>query len=105
MPEGAVQNCSGPTPGEAMGEGKILIVDDEKKIVRLVKAYLDREGYTTLEAYDGIAALNTWRRESPDLIVLDVLMPGMDGLEFLREVRQSSVVPIIMLTEIGRAHV
>jgi two-component system OmpR family response regulator len=81
-----------------MGEGKILIVDDEKKIVRLVKAYLDREGYTTLEAYDGITALDLWRREVPDLIVLDVLMPGMDGLEFMREVRQSSMVPIIMLT-------
>lgn len=81
-----------------MGEGKILIVDDEKKIVRLVKAYLEKDGYDTLEAYDGAAALELWRREAPDLIVLDILMPEVDGLEFLQEVRRTSMVPVIMLS-------
>jgi two-component system OmpR family response regulator len=81
-----------------VGEGRILVVDDEKKIVKLVKAYLEKEGYATLEAYDGASALELWRREAPDLIVLDILMPGVDGLEFLREVRQTSQVPVIMLS-------
>ena len=81
-----------------MEEARILLVDDEKKIVRLVKAYLEKEGYTTLEAYDGAAALELWRREAPDLIVLDIMMPSVDGLEFLREVRQTSMVPVIMLS-------
>jgi DNA-binding response OmpR family regulator len=81
-----------------MGEGKILIVDDEKKIVRLVQAYLEKDGYETLQAYDGAAALELWRREAPDLIVLDILMPEVDGLEFLQEVRRTSMVPVIMLS-------
>lgn len=81
-----------------MGESKILIVDDEKKIVRLVKAYLEKDGYDTLEAYDGATALELWRREAPDLIVLDILMPEVDGLEFLQEVRRTSMVPVIMLS-------
>jgi DNA-binding response OmpR family regulator len=81
-----------------MSEGKILIVDDEKKIVRLVQAYLEKDGFDTLQAYDGAAALELWRREAPDLIVLDILMPEVDGLEFLQEVRRTSTVPVIMLS-------
>ncbi|MDY6795481.1 MAG: response regulator transcription factor [Actinomycetota bacterium] len=81
---------------------RILIVDDEEKIVKLVKAYLDREGYVTLEAFDGDKALELWRRESPDLVVLDILMPGVDGLELCREVRQTSQVPIIILSAKSR---
>ena len=81
-----------------MAEEKILIVDDEKKIVKLVRAYLEKEGYATIGAYDGKAALELWRRERPDLVVLDILMPEVDGLEFCREVRKSSTTPIIMLS-------
>ena len=81
-----------------MGKQKILIVDDEKKMVKLVRAYLEKEGYDTVEAYNGKAALEMWRRERPDLVVLDIMMPEVDGLEFCREVRRSSTTPIIMLS-------
>jgi len=77
---------------------KILIVDDERKIVDLVKAYLEKEGYTTIDASNGEAALQLWRKEKPDLVVLDILMPQVDGLEFCREVRKESNTPIIILS-------
>jgi DNA-binding response OmpR family regulator len=79
-------------------EEKILIVDDEKDIVDIVKAYLVKEGYPTVEAYDGETALELWRETKPDLIVLDILMPHLDGLSFCREVRKDSDVPIIILS-------
>ncbi|RJP35136.1 MAG: DNA-binding response regulator [Actinobacteria bacterium] len=81
-----------------MREEKILIVDDEKDIVDIVKAYLVKEGYPTVEAYDGETALELWRETKPDLIVLDILMPHLDGLSFCREVRKDSDVPIIILS-------
>jgi two-component system OmpR family response regulator len=81
-----------------MREEKILIVDDERDIVDFVRAYLEKEGYPTLEAYDGESALELWREHRPDLIVLDVLMPNLDGLEFCRRVRKESAVPIIILS-------
>lgn len=77
---------------------KILIVDDEQRIVELVKAYLEKEGYATIEAPDGEVALELWRKEKPDLVVLDILMPQVDGLEFCREVRKESNTPIIILS-------
>jgi DNA-binding response OmpR family regulator len=77
---------------------KILIVDDEQRIVELVRAYLEKEGYTTIEASDGEVALGLWRKEKPDLVVLDILMPQLDGLEFCREVRKESNTPIIILS-------
>jgi len=77
---------------------KILIVDDEKKMVKILKAALDNEGYDTVEAYDGEAALEIWRRQNPDLVVLDVMMPRMDGFEFCRRVRETSDIPIIILS-------
>jgi len=76
----------------------ILVVDDEPEIVRLVRSYLERDGYRVVTAYDGEEALYTARHERPDLVVLDVLMPKMDGLEFTRRVRREQDVPIIMLT-------
>lgn len=84
-----------------MAKGKILIVDDEKKIVSLVRAYLERDGYQVAEAFDGHQALEAFRREAPDLIVLDLMLPGMDGLEVCHEIRRASEVPIIMLTARG----
>ncbi len=81
-----------------MARGKILVVDDEPKIVRLVRAYLERDGFEVIEAADGRRAVAAARRQSPDLIVLDVMLPELDGLEVCREIRRFSDVPIIMLT-------
>jgi len=77
---------------------RVLIVDDDAKTVELVKLYLNRDGYRVLTAYDGIEALKLAREGHPDLIVLDLMLPGMDGLEVCRKLREDSDVPIIMLT-------
>ncbi len=81
-----------------MAKGKILVVDDERKILSLVRAYLEREGYRVIEATDGHQALEDFHRETPDLIILDIMLPEVDGLEVCREIRRTSEVPIIMLT-------
>lgn len=81
-----------------MSKGKILVVDDEPKIVSTVRAYLEREGYDALEANDGRKALEIFQRERPDLIILDLMLPEVDGLEVCRQIRRTSEVPIIMLT-------
>jgi len=72
--------------------------DDDAKRVELVKLYLNRDGYRVLSAYDGIEALRLARESHPDLIVLDLMLPGIDGLEVCRTLRAESDVPIIMLT-------
>lgn len=77
---------------------KILLVDDELQIVEICKDYLNAAGYETITAKDGVQALSLARREKPDLIVLDLMMPEMDGLDVCREIRRESDVPIIMLT-------
>ena len=77
---------------------RILIVDDEEMIVRTVKAYLDREGFKTYTAYDGEAALQAFEEKGPDLIVLDLMLPKMSGIEVTKAIRTKSAVPIIMLT-------
>lgn len=79
----------------------ILVVDDEPPIVRLVKAKLRVDGYEVLTASRGDEALEILQQESPDLVVLDVMMPDMDGFETLRRVRQFSNVPVVMLTARG----
>lgn len=76
----------------------ILVVDDEPEIVRLLRSYLEKDGYRVVTAYNGADALYTARHEKPDLVVLDILMPKMDGLAFTRRVRREQDVPIIMLT-------
>jgi len=76
----------------------ILIVDDEERLVSLVEAYLTQEGYRVLTASNGRQALEVTLEEQPDLIVLDVMMPEMDGLEFMRHYRQRHDTPIILLT-------
>lgn len=79
----------------------ILVVDDEPPIVRLVKAKLRVDGYEVLTASRGDEALKVVQQESPDLVVLDVMMPDMDGFETLRRIRQLSNVPVVMLTARG----
>ncbi len=76
----------------------ILVVDDEPQIVRLVRAYLEEAGFRVVIAHDGEQALTVARHEKPDLVVLDLLMPRMDGIEFTRRVRRERELPIIMLT-------
>ena len=77
---------------------KVLVVDDDTKTVELVRLYLDREGYQVLTAYDGVEALRLAREGYPDLVVLDLMLPDIDGLEVCRTLRRESDVPIIMLT-------
>ena len=78
--------------------GYILIVDDEEHIVELVKLYLTREGLESHEAVDGPAALSRFHEATPDLIILDLMLPGLPGIEVCREIRKTSDVPILMLT-------
>lgn len=77
---------------------RILIVDDEKEIVRTVRAYLDKEGFKTYAAYDGEQALRAWEEKQPDLIVLDLMLPKLSGIDVTKEIRKKSNTPIIMLT-------
>lgn len=77
---------------------KILIVDDEKNIVDILKFNLKKEGFTTIEAFDGEQAVELAFSENPDLIILDVMLPKMDGFTVCRKLRQSLTTPIIMLT-------
>jgi len=79
----------------------ILVVDDEAIVLDVVERYLRRDGYTVRVARDGPSALALARGEHPDLIILDVMLPGIDGLEVARRLRQESAVPIIMLTARG----
>jgi DNA-binding response OmpR family regulator len=77
---------------------RVLVVDDEKNIREIVRGYLEREGFEVAEASDGDGALSVARDWHPDLIVLDVMMPGTDGIEALRRFRTTSEVPVILLT-------
>lgn len=76
----------------------ILVVDDEQRIIDLAKMYLDQDGYKVMSATDGVSALSKILEEKPNLVILDLMLPGMDGLEVCRRVRAESDVPIIMLT-------
>jgi len=77
---------------------KILVVDDDPNVVDLVRLYLERDGHEVLIANDGVSGLELAREELPDLIVLDLMMPRMDGMEVCRTLRQESSVPVVMLT-------
>jgi DNA-binding response OmpR family regulator len=81
-----------------MAGKRVLVIDDDVKTVELVKLYLNRDGYRVLTAFDGVEALRLARESHPDLIVLDLMLPGLDGLEVCRTLRVESDVPIIMLT-------
>lgn len=77
---------------------KILVVDDEPQIIKVLKAYLEKAGYQVLTASDGNAALTVFDKEKPDFLILDLNLPGMDGLDVCREIRRDSNIPILMLT-------
>jgi DNA-binding response OmpR family regulator len=81
-----------------MSGEKILVVDDEEHIVELARLYLSRDGFQVASVNDGALALDEFNRGKPDLVVLDVMLPGVDGLTICREIRARSQVPILMLT-------
>ena len=81
-----------------MADKKVLVVDDDVKTAELVKLYLDRDGYQVFTAHNGVEALRLARESYPDLIVLDLMLPDIDGLEICRTLRRESDVPIIMVT-------
>ena len=79
-------------------QAKVLVVDDERPLVELVTSYLAREGFSVLRAYDGREALEVVRSSAPDLVVLDIMLPEIDGLEVCRQLRQFSDAYVLMLT-------
>ena len=84
-----------------MHHPRILIVDDELAIIKFLRANLEAKGFETLAAMDGIEALQTTKRELPDLVILDIMMPKMDGFEVCRQFREWTQIPIIMLSAQG----
>ena len=84
-----------------MANEKIMIVDDDVNICELLRLYLEKEGYATKIVNDGMSAVDTFKAEMPDLILLDIMLPGLDGWQVCREIRKFSDKPIIMLTAKG----
>ncbi|MEG1429233.1 MAG: response regulator transcription factor [Hydrogenoanaerobacterium sp.] len=84
-----------------MSMGKILVADDDKNICELLRLYLEKEGYIVVLANDGEEALAKFTAENPDILLLDVMMPKLDGWQVCREIRKKSEVPIIMVTAKG----
>ncbi|WP_071429685.1 response regulator transcription factor [Angelakisella massiliensis] len=84
-----------------MAMGKILVADDDKNICELLRLYLEKENYTVVMAHDGEAAVEKFNAENPDLVLLDIMMPKLDGWQVCREIRKKSNAPIIMITAKG----
>ena len=83
------------------GKYKILIIDDDINICELIRLYIEKEGYEVLTVYNGIKALEVFKEFTPNLVILDIMLPGMDGWQVCREIRKISSIPIIMLTAKG----
>ena len=84
-----------------MPNEKILVVDDDSNICELIRLYLEKEGYTVKIVNDGVSAVNAFKQENPDLMLLDIMLPKLDGWQVCREIRKFSDKPIIMLTAKG----
>ncbi|MEG0752558.1 MAG: response regulator transcription factor [Angelakisella sp.] len=84
-----------------MSMGKILVADDDKNICELIRLYLEKESYTVVLAHDGESAVERFFAETPDLVLLDIMMPKLDGWQVCREIRKKSNTPIIMITAKG----
>ena len=84
-----------------MSKLKILVVDDDEHIAELISLYLNKEGYETKEVYSGKKAIEEFSNFSPHLVLLDIMLPEIDGYQICREIRKISSVPIIMLTAKG----
>ena len=81
---------------------RILIADDEAEIRDLLRLYLEKDGYEVLEAADGLETMESVKRENPDLLLLDIMMPGLDGYRVLRNIRETNNIPVIMLSAKGK---
>ncbi|MBQ6625798.1 MAG: response regulator transcription factor [Ruminococcus sp.] len=84
-----------------MNNGKILIVDDDTNICELLRLYIEKEGYSTVLAHDGEKAIELFNKEQPNLVLLDIMLPKLDGWQVCREIRKTSDCPIIMITAKG----
>src|SRR5512140_1938799 len=80
---------------------RILVVDDEERMIRFIRLNLEHDGFHVVEANNGIQAINKVRSNLPDLVLLDIMMPDLDGFEVLKIIRETSTVPVIMLTAKG----
>jgi two-component system KDP operon response regulator KdpE len=88
-------------PDNVFRDRRILVVDDEERMVRFIRLNLEHDGFKVIEAYNGMQAIDKVRSSLPDLVLLDVMMPDVDGFEVLRIIREVSSVPVIMLTAKG----
>ena len=86
---------------DRLRDRRILVVDDEERMVRFIRLNLEHDGFQVIEAFNGTQAINKIRASLPDLILLDIMMPDIDGFEVLRTIREVSSVPVIMLTAKG----
>ncbi|MBS3750180.1 MAG: response regulator transcription factor [Anaerolineales bacterium] len=77
---------------------QILIVEDERELVKVLRSYLEKENFSVLSAYRGDTGYSLWEKENPDLVLLDLNLPGMNGLDFARKIRQQAQTPLIMIT-------
>ncbi len=84
-----------------MNNQKILVVDDDRNICEIIRLYLEKEGFQVILAHDGKEALDLFREVTPSVVVLDIMMPKMDGFQVCREIRRVSTIPVIMLTAKG----
>lgn len=91
----------GVQPADRARRGSILVVDDDETVRDVLRRYLEVDGYTVELAADGAQALRHYTERRPDLVVLDLMLPGMDGLEVCRRMRQSGDAPVVMLTALG----
>jgi DNA-binding response OmpR family regulator len=82
-------------------ENRVLIIDDDQKLCELLSEYLKENGFHVFCVHDGLSVLHTLSRELPDMVILDIMLPGKDGLEVLREIRKDHALPVIMLTAKG----
>ena len=82
-------------------ESRILVVDDDKNICELIRLYLQKEGYTVEIANDGLAALEKFSQNPPAAVILDIMLPKIDGIEVLKRMRKAGNIPVIMLTAKG----
>ncbi|CAH0189850.1 Transcriptional regulatory protein WalR [Peribacillus sp. Bi96] len=80
---------------------KILVVEDELAISMVLKAYLEREGFNVVQVYDGLKAIPVFEETTPDLVLLDVMLPGKEGWDILKEIREDNTCPVIMLTALN----